>query len=141
MTTTTKATELGRTIGQAIARDVLADSDMSREWTGLDEQDGHQLLAAGIDADTPEWAEAERAAEAAYRAVLDGTTHYRLYTANRNAGGGLDPTGTDWEYRYAATAQEAANEYAEELSAIEDCKGLVVVATDDDGDSAESVVD
>lgn len=63
------ATQIGQRIGQAIARDVLAD-DMPREWTGLDAQDGDQLTAAGIEPDSDEWEQAERAAEASYRAAV-----------------------------------------------------------------------
>lgn len=62
----TTATEIGIKVGKAIARDVIAD-DMPREWTGLDAQDGDRLTAAGIDLGTPEWSEAEAAAEEAYR--------------------------------------------------------------------------
>lgn len=64
------ATEIGRKIGAAIARDVLAEDDLPFEWTGLDAQDGDQLLAAGFVAGTPEWAEAEAAAKAEYDLVL-----------------------------------------------------------------------
>ena len=38
---------VGRRIGRAMARDVLAES-MPREWTGLDPQDADQI-PAGID--------------------------------------------------------------------------------------------
>lgn len=65
------ATEIGTRIGQAIARDVIAD-DLPREWTGLDDLDGDQLLVAGIEQDSDEWNAAEVAAKAAYLAVLAG---------------------------------------------------------------------
>lgn len=65
----TTAHEIGTRIGQAIARDVLADN-MPREWTGLDAQDGDQLMIAGIELGTPEWEQAEQAAKAAYEAAL-----------------------------------------------------------------------
>ena len=74
-TTTTKTrtmaetpTDIGTRIGRAIARAVLAEH-RPRAWTGLDAHGDH-LLAAGIDADTPAWAEAERAARGAYEHVL-----------------------------------------------------------------------
>jgi hypothetical protein len=71
MTTTTRtATEIGTRIGLAIARDVIANSDLPREWTGIEDQDGDQLTAAGIEPGTQEWAEAEKAAEEAYTARL-----------------------------------------------------------------------
>lgn len=63
---------VGRRVGRAIARDVLSDADLSREWTGLDPQDGDQFLAAGLVAGTPEWDRAETAAESAYREALAG---------------------------------------------------------------------
>ena len=56
---------LGRKIGNAIARDVLAEA-MPRTWAGLDAQDGDQLTAAGILPDTAEWEQAERAARDAF---------------------------------------------------------------------------
>ena len=56
---------LGKKIGNAIARDVLA-SDIPRTWTGLDAQDGDQLTAAGITPDSPEWEQAETAARDAF---------------------------------------------------------------------------
>ena len=56
---------LGRKIGNAIARDVLA-SDMPRTWTGIEDQDGDQLTAAGILPDSPEWEQAECAARDAF---------------------------------------------------------------------------
>lgn len=52
---------IGQRIGRAMARDTLAD-DLPREWAGLSPEDGDQLTAAGIEPDTPEWSEAERAA-------------------------------------------------------------------------------
>ena len=55
----TTAKEIGTQIGNAIARDVLAD-DMPRTWTGLDAQDGDQI-PEGMDRD-----EVERHAKAAY---------------------------------------------------------------------------
>lgn len=56
---------LGRKIGNAIARDVLA-RNMSRIWTEIEDQDGDQLTAAGILPDSPEWEQAERAARDAF---------------------------------------------------------------------------
>ena len=63
------ATEIGTRIGRAIARDVLAD-DLPREWTGLDAQDGDQLMAAGYRVGTDDWAAAESAAQTAYLAAI-----------------------------------------------------------------------
>ncbi len=62
------ARRVGAEVGEAIARDVLAD-DMDREWTGIDPQDGDRLTAAGIEPGTPEWEAAEEAAEEAYTAA------------------------------------------------------------------------
>ena len=67
----TNATEIGTRIGKAIARDVIAD-DLPREWTGLDDQDGDQILAAGIEQDSDDWDAAEVAAEAAYQSSIGG---------------------------------------------------------------------
>jgi hypothetical protein len=63
------AKELGRKIGQAIARDVLAD-DMPREWTGLDPQDADLLTSAGLQPGTTEWTKVEDAAEIAYHDTI-----------------------------------------------------------------------
>jgi hypothetical protein len=60
------AKRVGESVGEAIARDVLQGRDLSRAWTGLDPQDGDRLTAAGILPGTPEWDEAEAAAEQAY---------------------------------------------------------------------------
>ena len=74
-TTTTTRTDtpelIGRRIGRAIARDVIAD-DMPREWTGLDPQDGDQLTAAGIAPGTAAWDDAETAARREYLRVIAG---------------------------------------------------------------------
>lgn len=61
--------EIGERIGRAIA-DTVRGERLPREWTGLDPQDGDQLLAAGFAAGTPEWDEAEAAAEAEYHRVI-----------------------------------------------------------------------
>lgn len=58
---------------------------------------------------------------------------YRIWTGYRNAGGGIDSTNNGSFWRYAESAQEAADDMAEDLE-----PGLIVVATDDDGESAES---
>ena len=63
------AIEVGASIGDAIARDVIADG-MSVEWTGLDPQDGDRLTAVGIEPDTHLWEVAEHAAQAAYRLAM-----------------------------------------------------------------------
>ena len=60
---------LGRQIGNAIARDVLA-SDMPRTWTGLDAQDGDQLTAAGIMPDTADWEQAIAVAKQTFLAEM-----------------------------------------------------------------------
>lgn len=73
MTTTTKIEDarlIGARIGKAIARDVIADPDMSSDWTGLDAQDGDQLLIAGFSLGTPEWAAAEASAHEAYDLMM-----------------------------------------------------------------------
>ncbi len=62
--------EIGIRIGRAIANDVLANDDYPREWTGIDDQDGDQLTAAGIEFGTPEWKEAEDTAEETYTAIV-----------------------------------------------------------------------
>lgn len=86
------------------------------------------------------------AAVARLRAEATSTKTWRCYEAHRNAGGGLDGAGCDNEYVTAASAQDAADEYAETLrdaylsSGDDDLDGIVVIATDDDGDSAESEV-
>ncbi len=67
--TMTNAIEIGRFIGLAIAADVNR-LKLPRNWTGLDPQDGDQLMSAGIDPGTPAWDAAEEAAEAAYREII-----------------------------------------------------------------------
>lgn len=64
MNATEQATEIGTKIGQAIARDVLAEG-MPREWTGLDAQDADQI-PEGVDHDA-----VEAAAENAYLEAID----------------------------------------------------------------------
>lgn len=55
----------------AIAHDVMAGrGEISKEWTGLEAQDGDQLLAAGIEPDTAGWEAAENAARTAYIAAV-----------------------------------------------------------------------
>jgi hypothetical protein len=66
-----KSTEIGNKIGQAIARDVLAE-DMPKKWTGLDPQDADVAIAEGFEPDTDEWMEMEAAAKAAYLLEIDG---------------------------------------------------------------------
>ena len=68
--TTKTAEQIGRRIGRAIARDVLAGV-MSREWTGLDPQDGDQLTAAGIVPDSSDWDKACTAAHETYIEALE----------------------------------------------------------------------
>jgi hypothetical protein len=58
---TTRAEMAGRRVGRAIAQDAIA-SGMPRKWTGLDDQDGDQFTAAGIEPNTEEWADAEQVA-------------------------------------------------------------------------------
>ncbi len=65
---------------------------------------------------------------------------YRTYETYRNSGGGLDPTGEDWGEIEAKTAQNAADQAAIDRKALGGCDGLVMVATDDDGDSAQADV-
>lgn len=67
-------------------------------------------------------------------------TTYRVYQTIRNAAGGLDSVGNGSETIQAATAQDAANEYAEQLRDAGECDGVTVVATDDAGDSATADV-
>ena len=64
------ADTIGTRVGQAIAREVLADPELPREWTGLDGQDGDILTAAGLTPDTPDWDLAVRAARQAYLDTL-----------------------------------------------------------------------
>lgn len=64
------ATSVGRRVGLAIYHDVIAEPDMSREWTGLSAEDGDQLTLAGLLPDTPEWDEAERMARETYEAAI-----------------------------------------------------------------------
>ncbi len=63
------AAAVGTRIGNAIARDVLAD-DLPQGWSGLTPEDGDQLTAAGIEVDTPAWEAGEAAAKAAYLAAI-----------------------------------------------------------------------
>lgn len=69
MTTATTAIEVGTRVGQAIARDTIANG-YDRQWTGIDAMDGDVLTAAGIEPNTSEWAAAEKAAETAYLAAV-----------------------------------------------------------------------
>lgn len=62
------AESIGREIGRAIARDVVA-AGMPREWTGLDPQDADRI-PPGIDIDIDD---VERHARAAYRECLQGS--------------------------------------------------------------------
>lgn len=64
------------------------------------------------------------------------TTEYRCYQTTRNAAGGLDSLQAGSVTIQAATAQAAADEYAEQLRDTDECEGITVVATDDAGDSA-----
>ena len=57
--------EIGTFIGRAIARDVLADSDLPWEWTGIDPQDADQI-PEGIDRE-----EVERIAEQVYQSAIE----------------------------------------------------------------------
>lgn len=63
--TTSQATRIGKQIGYAIAKDVMAD-ELPPEWTGLSDQDGDIATAAGIMPNTPEWDEMEAAAKHTY---------------------------------------------------------------------------
>lgn len=70
-----KAIKIGKMIGRAIARDVMADHDMmadgmTRKWTGLSPEDGDQLTAEGILRGTPEWETAEDAAQMEYDMLI-----------------------------------------------------------------------
>ena len=68
---------------------------------------------------------------------------YRIWTGRRNAVGGVDSDGTGWVFRTAPSAQVAADEYASELRKLagEEVDGTVVIATNDDGESAETEVE
>jgi len=61
--------EIGTRVGEAIAQAVLAE-DMPREWTGLDIQDGDQLMGANIHGDDRAWEIAEAAARDAYEVMI-----------------------------------------------------------------------
>jgi hypothetical protein len=63
------ANDIGKRIGRAMANDAMADG-MPTEWTGLDAQDGDELLALGIDADDPEWAAAEDSAQFEFHRIV-----------------------------------------------------------------------
>jgi hypothetical protein len=66
-----RARTIGRRVGCAIARDVLAEPELlGREWTGLDPLDGERFRSAGLVAGTAAWSLAEEAAEAAYHEVI-----------------------------------------------------------------------
>ena len=68
---------------------------------------------------------------------------YRIWTGRRNAVGGVDSDGTGWVFRTAPSAQVASDEYASELPDLlgEAMVGTVVVATNDDGESAETEIE
>jgi hypothetical protein len=68
------------------------------------------------------------------------STTYRVYQTIRNAAGGLDSLQAGSEHIQAATAQDAANQYAAELRDAGECEDQVVIATDDNGDSATADV-
>lgn len=68
--------------------------------------------------------------------MTTATKTYRVYETM--AGVGALNTGS--EYIEAASAQEAAEEAAEERRGNPECEGYVMVATDDNGDSAEAAV-
>ena len=87
MSLSTQQIEKAMFVGRAIAHDVIRDH-MSREWTGLDPQDGDQLLAVGLTmpdwseaywseaeqiARDADWSEVERIAREAYEAELAST--------------------------------------------------------------------
>lgn len=61
---------------------------------------------------------------------------YRVYETTKEAGA----LGTGSEMIDAASAKEAAEIAAEERRGNPECEGYVMVATDDDGDSAEAAV-
>jgi hypothetical protein len=65
---TTSQIEAAKKVGQAIAREVLADSEITMRWTGIEDQDGDQFTAAGIDPyeNRAGWDEAIEAAHEAY---------------------------------------------------------------------------
>jgi hypothetical protein len=86
-----KAKEIGAKVGKAVARDVLGCSDLPRHWTGLDPQDGDQLTAAGIEPGTPEWEEADAAAEAAYYAALRQAINFDFPVLRLQSTNGKDP--------------------------------------------------
>jgi len=67
MTDTT--TTIGTLVGQAIARDTLADG-LPREWTGIDDQDADQFTAAGLVPGSSEWEQAEAEAQTAFEAAV-----------------------------------------------------------------------
>jgi hypothetical protein len=68
------------------------------------------------------------------------STTYRVYQTIRNAAGGLDSLQAGSEHIQAATAQDAADQYADQLRETDECDGVTVVATDDAGDSATADV-
>lgn len=64
----TNAKEIGTLIGKAIARDHIAEKMVG--WVGINDQDGDQLTAAGIQPGTAAWNEAEIAAKEAYELAV-----------------------------------------------------------------------
>jgi hypothetical protein len=89
MTTQHTTDDVGYRVGRAMARDVLADPDMPREWTGIDPQDADQFAAAGLEPGTPEWERQEAIAAAVYSAALaSGAT----CTLSMRDDGGSDET-------------------------------------------------
>ena len=81
----------------------------------------------------------EDAEGCSFRVTLQ-SRQYRVYQTTRNAAGGLDSVGNGSETVQAATAQEAADQYAADLRDAGECDEITVVATDDAGDSATADV-
>ena len=65
-----EAARVGLEVGRSIAKDAIAGG-MSREWTGLDDQDGDRITAAGIEFESRAWDVAEEAAAMAFREALE----------------------------------------------------------------------
>jgi hypothetical protein len=95
MATNMTAEQVGKRIGRAMARDVLAE-DMPREWTGLDAQDIDQI-PGGIDFD-----EVEAAAQKEYALIIrDASKRCASLDANGIEGcvldsGHYDPHRSPW---------------------------------------------
>ena len=61
---------------------------------------------------------------------------YRVYEAYKNIVGGIDSVLNEWDYLAAKSAEDAAIRYWNDIKHTDIDENTVIVATDDDGDSA-----